>query len=355
MAKSNSPFIRNIEAGIYLEFFLLSAVTSILIIRLFLAFTGYPQIGGNVLHIAHMLWGGLLMLASIFLLLSFLGRRVERLAAIIGGIGFGTFIDEVGKFITKDNNYFYQPSVAIIYVIFILLVIISRSIRMGKKYSPQEYMLNVLREMEEVARDDMDSREKERAIQYLKKSGNQTTLSVSMKKILEEVSLAPPGTPGMYSQIKETMYQIYKRVADLPAFSYAIIIFFLIQFLIKLAYVIGLAFFWGLGWQQILDISMFQRIIIKLQYMSFSGWAELASSILSGIFTFLGIWFLPRSKLVAYQMFERAILISIFLTQVFLFYKNEFSALTGLIFNLLVYMALRFLISRESRRTLESH
>jgi len=51
-------FIKNIEAGDYLENFLISAVASILIIRVFLALTNYPQVSGGVFHISHLLWGG---------------------------------------------------------------------------------------------------------------------------------------------------------------------------------------------------------------------------------------------------------------------------------------------------------
>ena len=74
-----------------------------------------------------MLWGGLLMLAALVIVLSFLGRAAERVSAIIGGIGFGMFIDEVGKFVTSDNNYFFRPAASLIYVIFILLFLVARA------------------------------------------------------------------------------------------------------------------------------------------------------------------------------------------------------------------------------------
>src|SRR5919202_2250372 len=89
--------VRHVEAGGFLETFLVAAVVAVLGIRFYLEMTGYPQIGGGGLHIAHMLWGGLLMVAALVLALAFLGRWVLHAAAILGGVGFGTFIDELGK------------------------------------------------------------------------------------------------------------------------------------------------------------------------------------------------------------------------------------------------------------------
>jgi len=31
------------------------------------------------------------------------------------------FIDELGKFITSDNNYFFQPTISLIYIVFIII------------------------------------------------------------------------------------------------------------------------------------------------------------------------------------------------------------------------------------------
>ncbi|MDA2921567.1 hypothetical protein MYX76_19085, partial [Desulfobacterota bacterium AH_259_B03_O07] len=69
--------------------------------------------------------------------------------------------------------------------------------------------------------------------------------------------------------------------------------------------------------------------------------------LLSGVFVFIGIYYIKRSRLLAYKMFERSILVSIFLTQVFMFYKEQFAALTGLAANILILVALRFMIERE--------
>jgi len=69
---------------------------------------------------------------------------------------------------------------------------------------------------------------------------------------------------------------------------------------------------------------------------------------LSAVFSFLGIIFLARNRRLALKMFERSMLISIFLTQVFIFYREEFAALLGLAYNLLILAAIRFMLEKEN-------
>src|SRR6266702_4616336 len=95
-------FIRNIEATSYRENFLVSAVVSVFALRIFLHVTHYPQLGGGNYHIAHILWGGFFMMAAILILLSYLSEKTAVIASVLGGIGFGAFIDELGKFITSN-------------------------------------------------------------------------------------------------------------------------------------------------------------------------------------------------------------------------------------------------------------
>src|SRR5256714_10366742 len=91
---------------------LVSAVATVLLVRAFLALAGYPQLGGRGLHIAHVLWGGLLMVVGLVLLLSFAGPGIRPIAAVGAGVGIRLFIDGGGKVVTPANHYLYRPAAA---------------------------------------------------------------------------------------------------------------------------------------------------------------------------------------------------------------------------------------------------
>src|SRR5262249_62232478 len=112
-----------------------------------------------------MLWGGLMMAAAILLLVSYLDRGSVEFAAILGGIGFGTFIAEVGKFVTRDNDYFFQPSIAVIYVAFILVFLAARAIHRRGAYAPAEYQANAFRILTESSVRGLDSERRAEALE----------------------------------------------------------------------------------------------------------------------------------------------------------------------------------------------
>ncbi|MFF4504302.1 hypothetical protein [Streptomyces sp. NPDC001401] len=125
--RHSGPF-RTATAGADLRLFLLTGIATVLLTRWLLARTGYPKLGGHGtgLHIAHMLWGGLLMAAGLVVLLVFLGRRVRLWGAVAGGVGFGLFIDEIGKVVSDGGGYLYRPAAGLIYLAFAGLVVLSR-------------------------------------------------------------------------------------------------------------------------------------------------------------------------------------------------------------------------------------
>ena len=106
-----------------------TSAATVLITRTYLELTGYPQIGGHSqLHIAHVLWGGLLLFVAMTIMMVSVGSTAKFWASLIGGIGFGLFIDEIGKFLTKDVNYFFKPAIAIIYGVLITAYVIGREV-----------------------------------------------------------------------------------------------------------------------------------------------------------------------------------------------------------------------------------
>ncbi|AVM00546.1 hypothetical protein C6V83_09955 [Gordonia iterans] len=136
--------IRRSDGGVLVETFVVLGILTILVTRAYLAATGYPQVGGATLHIAHALWGGAGMTAALAIGFTFTGRRARWAAVLVGGIGFGLFLDEVGKFVTKTNDYFYAPSVAIMYVVIVVLLLINRVIQDSHRRSPAECLVEAV-------------------------------------------------------------------------------------------------------------------------------------------------------------------------------------------------------------------
>jgi len=131
---------RDTAAVRHLVTFLVVTVATVLITRFLLAASGYPQVGGGELHVAHVLWGGLGMALGIVVLLSFVGPALRSLGAVLGGVGFGLFVDEIGKFVTADNDYFYEPTAALIYATVVVLVLVVEALHGRRRHHRAEYL-----------------------------------------------------------------------------------------------------------------------------------------------------------------------------------------------------------------------
>ncbi len=134
---------------------LVSFALTVIATRWFLQLTGFPQIGGGDLHIAHALWGGALLFVAALLPIALAGRLVYRAAALLAGVGIGLFIDEVGKFITADNDYFYPAAAPIIYATFLLAGIVWLRLRDRGTPEPRAQLLGALELLEESIEGDL--------------------------------------------------------------------------------------------------------------------------------------------------------------------------------------------------------
>ena len=176
------------SAEFYLLLLLLSFAASVSLTRLFLELTGYPQLGNQTLHIAHVLWGGLLLFVSALLMLIYTNRWVYRLGAILAGAGVGLFMDEVGKFITQTNDYFYPPAASIIYVFFLLMVIFYMEVRRPKRRDARSELYRVLETFEEVLDRDLDDIERtelEGRLHYIVQNAEHYELSNLAEELLQ--------------------------------------------------------------------------------------------------------------------------------------------------------------------------
>ncbi len=143
----------------YILVTLLSFAISVVLIRIFLELTGYPQLGGGSLHIAHVLWGGLLLFIAALLPLLYANRWVYTSGSILAGLGVGLFMDEVGKFITQTNDYFYPAAAPIIYAFFLLTVLVYLQARKPKIHNARAELYRALNTITEVLDRDLEPQE----------------------------------------------------------------------------------------------------------------------------------------------------------------------------------------------------
>lgn len=326
--------MRNVDAGPLLESFFVYAVAAILVIRVALGATGYPQLGGSGLHIAHMLWGGLLMLVAIVMLVAFLGQSVVRLGAVLGGLGFGIFIDELGKFITSDNDYFFQPAIALIYTIFVGLFFAFRAIDERSGLTSRDALVNAINLLKEAGRGDLDIEEKQEALALLRRSDPHNAMVPELTAMLRTTAAEPAPAPGFTTRLSRSARRVYARLVRWPWFGSVLINLFAILALLDIANVA----------REILSDQGFSLLRPRL---SFVDWADLISSVTFAGLVVAGIVSLRTSHLNGYRWLRRAIRVSIFFGQVFYFYSVQMLAVIILAINLLLLAALDTMIRAE--------
>ncbi len=148
--------IRRETAQQHSETVIISFVITLLGIRLFLELTGYPQIGGGDLHIAHAIWGGLFLMVASLLALIFRNKSLLTLSSVLTGVGWAFFIDELGKFITADNDYFFRPAAPLIYLTFLCLWYVTTYLYRGRGNDGHARIYHILDRFEEVIESSVD-------------------------------------------------------------------------------------------------------------------------------------------------------------------------------------------------------
>ena len=330
--------LRQIDGVSLLDLFILAGVGAVLVTRLYLAATGYPQVGNGVLHIAHAVWGGLLMGLAIMASLALLSRPARPVIAIAGGIGFGLFVDEIGKFITRDVDYFFQPAAAIIYICFVAMYLLARMVVGRPRMRAVEWLANAADIAGESADRPMTPSERERLLGLLAHAPAEHPLRRMLTEYATLAPTRPQPAPRWWERAREALRSRYMRVVGTPRFH-------LLVAAVAIFYAVAAVF-------QIVTLVVAPGDLVREDSggSDLVQWSATIASVVQGVLTIVAVANLRRSRAAAYRWLERALLVNILLVQVFLFAENQFGAAVGMLVSLVALVVVRTLASLEEER-----
>jgi hypothetical protein len=157
----------------------------------------------------------------------------------------------------------------------------------------------------------------------------------------------PTPEPNRLTRIALALRDRYFEIVQQPWFARAVGWVFTIWAVLSVFTILALALTVGLsltGGDSLVDLGGTSG-----EDVSFINIAGACSSVIAGLFVIAGVWELRRkaNRLEAYRMFERAILVQIFVGQVFSFVESQFSAIFTLGIDVLLLITIRFMIRKE--------
>lgn len=331
-AGAHAVGVRSAETKGLVDTFLICTVVTILAVRFFLIALGYPQLGGDGLHIAHLLWGGLLMLIALLLAIVSISDVARRVAAVAGGVGFGLMIDEIGKFVTSDNNYFFRPAFSLIYVTLVLVWLASRTLLLRAELRPEERVANAIDYLKESTLRPLTDREVARALELVERRPDEDPLAPAVRELLESVRTVPAHEPEGRRLLGRAK-AFYERIATTRGFRLLVTAIFVLLLLLALV-----------------SIASFLVDLVQGNTLKFTSWAQFVTNIVLAVLYLLGIAAIfQKSRIVAYRWFELSMLFSIFIVQIFDFTDLQLLAAAELVVTVGLLVTLRLLIAEEER------
>ena len=329
---------------------MISSLVTLLVTRYYLQLRGWPTISFGVWHIAHANWGGMLMIIGSMLTLVFHGEKIRKTSAVVSGMGWGLFIDEVGKYITKNNDYWFQPAIIIIYISFIILYLIYRHLENSQPQDNKTLLYSVINRLEDAGENELDENKKQETIKKLnkiirrEKDLNIKNLAKDLKLFFEKQKAKKVSKNNWWQiLIAKTGYYSYNKF-----FKTKLVIF-------------GLSAFTGV-WA-IDKIQETVRILINPQKMQmiqkFNDSYDLISKSdfymmvgkiffdsVTAVFFVVGIFFMmTRRKFKGLKFFQMGLIVSIFLSSVFKLYFEQFSEVWVIVTSIILF----FVISKMKK------
>lgn len=315
---------------------LIWSVASLLTTRLYLSVMGYPQIGGGDWHVSHAATGGLIMVIGVIMMIIFAGKNVKRNSLVIFGIGLGWFVDEIGKFLTEDNNYFFQPAIIFMYVFFVCLFLLYRYLKRFEIKDNRAIFYSVLNRLEELADNDLEKSEKKYIVNTLNKivkTEKINTIKIMAMGMIESLQKIEPKTDrrkGEWRRMVGQMFQVtYDKIFRRKLVMIGLWIYSIYYAIDK----IGDIFRITTSSQKMMMIERFNRdynFFGKSDIYMIVG--KMIFDLVAAIFFLAGArYFWSKKRLRGIRFFKYGLYVSLLLSSIFRFYFEQFGAMVELV------------------------
>ena len=346
----NQNLIKRENAADLILLLMITALITLLVTRYFLQLLGWPTISFGAWHIAHANWGGMLMVIGMMLVLIFHGEKIRKTAAIVVGMGWGLFIDEVGKYITKNNNYWFQPAIIIIYISFIILYLVYRHLENNKPKDTKTLLYSAINKLEDAAENELDENEKRETIKKLnkiikkEKDENIKNLAKELKIFFEKQEAKKiDKNSGWRVLIAKTGYYSYNKFFKTKLVVTGLSIFTGVWAIDKIQETVRILIN-PQKMQMIQKFSSSYDLISKSDFYMMAG--KLFFDSVAAVFFVMGIFFMvTKRKFKGLKFFQMGLIVSIFLSSVFKLYFEHFSEVWVLATSIILF----FVISKMKK------
>ncbi len=219
---------RSYSLGAQLDTFLVCAASGVVINRAILIVLGYPQIGSRKpggIHISHSIYGGFAMMIALTFAIAFLGPSTRWVVAIVGGFGFGWYVDELGKYVS-NAGYLFRPALSLIYVVFVVMFLVFNWMA-SRTYTPDDAVVNALEALKSASLGNLDDRQRRDALRRLERLGpRHSTFSTRVHELLADAPSSPQAPPGRVRRARTQIRARYTEWSHRPSFTVVIDVFF---------------------------------------------------------------------------------------------------------------------------------
>lgn len=315
--------------------FVVVTVATVLVTRALLAASGYPQVGGGGLHVAHVLWGGLLMGVALVLAMTYSGPVVRPVVAVVGGVGFGLFVDEIGKFLTADNDYFFKPAPALIYVVVVVLMLLGEALQRRRERHPSEELAAAVDEAVAGVAGGFSPRARAHALEHVPGGDQDVPGSAEARALIEAAPDDEQELPSLVGGVARLVTRGSRQLLANARWLGPVV-----------AGLVVLAALASVAWALLSSGPRFAAVGVAV-----GGAAQLVLAVV-GLVTGRG------ASERAFEWYRRSLYVGLLVTQPFLFRLQEWVATAGLVVGLallvLVAAELHVLAGRRQERAAES-